>query len=289
MKTTVLALYGKSRQDDNLTGIMNFLAEARTMGFGLLCHRKFADYLRRSGVAESIIPEVFDGIPEADTAVSFGGDGTFLSTARRLCGTQIPIAGVNTGYLGYLAHFSIEEPMRLLLGIRDGKLKTQPRKLVSVSGEDIPADFICEAVNEIAVQKDDSASMINVHVEIDGYFLSDYRADGLIVSTATGSTAYNLSVGGPILQPELDCMVLSPVAPHSLTLRPIVVSGSSILRLTMSSRTGSYRLSVDGYSLTMKEGSVLEVKTAPYVVNLLTPDDDTFAASLREKLLWGRS
>lgn len=289
MKTTVLALYGKSRQEDNLTGIMNFLAEARTMGFGLLCHRKFADYLLRSGVDDVLIPEVFEGIPDADTAVSFGGDGTFLRTARRLCGTQIPIAGVNTGYLGYLAHFSIEEPLRLLQGIREGKLKTQPRKLVSVSGPGIPKDFICDALNEIAVQKDDSASMINVHVEIDGYFLSDYRADGLIVSTATGSTAYNLSVGGPILQPELDCMVLSPVAPHSLTLRPIVVSGSSVLRLTMSSRTGSYRLSVDGYSLTMKDGSVLELKRAPYVVNLLTPEDDTFAASLREKLLWGRS
>lgn len=131
--------------------------------------------------------------------------------------------------------------------------------------------------------------MINVHVELDGFFLADYRADGLIVSTATGSTAYNLSVGGPILQPGLDCMVLSPVAPHSLTLRPIVVAGESLLRLVMTSRTGSYRLSVDGYSCTMKEGSPLKLKTAPYVVNLLTPLDDTFAASLREKLLWGRS
>ncbi|MDE7096278.1 MAG: NAD(+) kinase, partial [Muribaculaceae bacterium] len=137
-------------------------------------------------------------------------------------------------------------------------------------------------------QKDDSASMINVHVELDGFYLADYRADGLIVSSATGSTAYNLSIGGPILQPELDCMVISPVAPHSLTLRPIVVAGSSVLRLSMSSRTGSYRLSVDGYSIAMKEGANLVLKAAPYTINLLTPHGDTFAASLREKLLWGR-
>lgn len=289
MEKSTLALYGKSRQDDNLTGIMNFMAEARKRGFSLLCHEKFASYLKRSGISADLIPKVFVGIPDAAVAVSFGGDGTFLRTARRLEGAEIPVAGVNTGHLGYLAHFTLDNPELLLEGICSGSLCIQPRNLISVSGEDIPSGFICDALNEVAVLKDDSASMINVHVELDGYFLADYRADGLIVSTATGSTAYNLSVGGPILQPGLDCMVLAPVAPHSLTLRPIVVAGESRLRLVMSSRTGSFRLSVDGYSCTMKEGSVLELKTAPYVVSLLTPQDDTFAASLREKLLWGRS
>lgn len=289
MKRTVLALYGKSRQDSNLSGIMKFMAEARSRGIGLLCHEKFAAYLSRFGENPDFIPPVFSGIPEADVAISFGGDGTFLRTARRLGSSGIPIAGVNTGNLGYLAHFSLDDPVLLLDGILNDNLLTQPRKLIEVSGDRIPDDFLCCALNEIALLKDDSASMINVHVELDGFFLADYRADGLIVSTATGSTAYNLSVGGPILQPELDCMVIAPVAPHSLTLRPIVVAGSSVLRLTMSSRTGKYRLSVDGYSVTMKEGTTLELKAAPYFVNLLTPHDDTFAASLREKLLWGRS
>ncbi len=288
MRRITLALYGKSRQDENLTGILNFVAEARKRGFGLLCHEKFAAYLSRFLENTDFIPQVFSGIPEADVAISFGGDGTFLRTARRLEATEIPIAGVNTGNLGYLAHFSIEDTYRLLDGIRDRSLQVQPRKLIKVSGDGIPQDFLCCALNEIAVQKDDSASMINVNVELDGFYLADYRADGLIISTATGSTAYNMSVGGPILQPELDCMILAPVAPHSLTLRPIVVAGSSVLRLVMSSRTGRYRLSVDGYSLTMKEGNALELKSAPYVVKLLSPHDDTFAASLREKLLWGR-
>lgn len=288
MRQKRLALYGKSRQDENLTGIMQFMAEARMRGFGLLCHEKFAAYLSRFGENPDFIPPVFSGIPDADVAISFGGDGTFLRTARRLEATEIPIAGINTGNLGYLAHFSLDDISLLLDGIQKKTLKIQPRKLIEVSGKGIPEDFLCCALNEIAVLKDDSASMINVNVELDGFFLADYRADGLIVSTATGSTAYNLSVGGPILQPELDCMVLSPVAPHSLTLRPIVVAGSSVLRLVMSSRTGSYRLSVDGYSVTMKDGDVLELKAAPYVVNLLSPRDDTFAASLREKLLWGR-
>ncbi len=288
MRRITLALYGKSRQDENLTGILNFVAEARKRGFGLLCHEKFAAYLSRFLENTDFIPKVFSGIPDADVAISFGGDGTFLRTARRLEATEIPIAGVNTGNLGYLAHFSIDDTDLLLDGIKKKTLKMQPRKLIEVLGKGIPSDFLCCALNEIALLKDDSASMINVNVELDGFFLADYRADGLIISTATGSTAYNLSVGGPIVQPEMDCMVLAPVAPHSLTLRPIVVAGSSVLRLSMTSRTGRYRLSVDGYSVTMKEGDVLELKAAPYVVNMLSPHNDTFAASLREKLLWGR-
>lgn len=289
MAAKTLALYGKSRQDENLTQIIEFLAEARKMGFGLLCHEKFADYLLRCNVGPALVPEVFAGIPDADAAISFGGDGTFLRTARRLQGKEIPIAGVNTGHLGYLAHFSLDNPRLLLEGIRDGFLKMQSRNMIAVEGDALPEGFICDALNEVAVMKDDSASMINVNVFLDGFFLADYQADGLIVSTATGSTAYNLSVGGPILQPGLDCMVLSPVAPHSLTLRPIVISGKSRLKLTMTSRTGSYRLSVDGYSCTLKEGDTLEVTPSPSRVLLLTPPDDTFASSLREKLLWGRN
>ena len=288
MRRQTIALYGKSRQDQNLTGIMNFMAEARRRGFGLLCHEKFAAYLSRFGENPDFIPPVFSGIPEADVAISFGGDGTVIRTARRLRGTHIPIAGINTGTLGYLAHFTLEEPETLLDGIKRNTLKRQSRRVIQVSGKEIPDDFVCCALNDIAVLKDDTASMINVNVELDGFFLADYRADGLIVSTATGSTAYNLSVGGPILQPELDCMVLAPVAPHSLTLRPIVIAGGSELRLYMTSRTGSYRLSVDGYSVTMRDKSVLNIKAAPYAVDLLTPHDDTFAASLREKLLWGK-
>lgn len=289
MRPTTLALYGKSRQDSNLSGIMKFMAEARKMGFGLLCHENFASYLSGFQDCKGLIPPVFSGVPDAGVAISFGGDGTFLRTARRLGNSGIPIAGVNTGNLGYLAHFSLEEVSALLEGVKSGTLKVQPRKLIEVEGASIPDDFLCCALNEIAVLKDDTASMINVHVDLDGFFLADYRADGLIVSTATGSTAYNLSVGGPILQPELDCMVIAPVAPHSLTLRPIVVAGDSVLRLTVASRSGSYRLSVDGYSVTMKEEACIMLKAAPYAVNLLSPCDDTFASSLREKLLWGRN
>lgn len=284
-----IALYGKSRQDENQTRIIQFMAEARRMGFSLVCHEKFADYLTHIGINENLIPDRFAGIPDADVAVSFGGDGTFLRTARRLEGKQIPIAGVNTGHLGYLAHFSLENPRQLLEGLLEGSLKTQPRQLLRVKSDALPSDFVCDALNEIAVMKDDSASMINVNVVLDGYYLADYRADGLIVSTATGSTAYNLSVGGPILQPDLNCMVISPVAPHSLTLRPIVISGNGRLTLQMSSRTGSFRLSVDGYSCTLKDGTTLEIESAPYEVTLLTPPDDTFSASLREKLFWGRN
>lgn len=287
-RVTKLALYGKSRQDDNLADILNLMAEARSMGFGLLCHVKFAAYLMRLGVDKSLIPPTFTDRPDAEAAISIGGDGTFLRTARRLGECGIPIAGVNTGNLGYLAHFKLEDAKELLTALSEGTLKVEWRRMLRVSGPDIPEDFICDALNEIAILKDDTSSMINTHVEIDGYFLSDYSADGLIASTATGSTAYNLSVGGPILQPGLDSMVLSPVAPHMLTLRPIVVSRKSVLRLTTESRSPSYRLSVDGYSCALPAGSTLEVTGSPVCVQLLTRPGETFASTLREKLLLGR-
>lgn len=288
MSESTLAIYGKSRQDEDLPGILNLLAEAREMGFSLLCHEKFAFYLRSLGVDPGVIPAEFSGVPQVEAAISVGGDGTFLRTARRLAGSNIPIAGVNTGHLGYLAHFSLADSRMLLEGLRDGSLHLNQRRMIRVSGNGIPDDFICDALNEIAVLKDDSASMINIHVELDGYYLADYRADGLVLSTPTGSTAYNLSAGGPILQPELDGMVLTPVAPHSLTLRPIVIGGSSELNFMMESRTGSYLLAVDGYCCVLNEETVLNLRVSPYNVWLLTPPGSTFASSLREKLLWGR-
>ena len=152
-----IALYGKSRQDENLTGIMNFMAEARMRGFGLLCHEKFATYLSRFGENPDFIPKVFTGIPDADAAVSFGGDGTVIRTARRLRGTGIPIAGINTGTVGYLAHFALADPELLLDGIKKNTLKKQSRRVIQGSGKGIPEDFVCCALNDIAVLKDDSA------------------------------------------------------------------------------------------------------------------------------------
>lgn len=130
-----LALYGKSRQDENLAGIARFMSEAVRMGFGLMCHEKFASYLAASGFPVESIPPEFSGIPEAEAAVSFGGDGTFLRTARRLGASRIPIAGVNTGSLGYLAHFSLDNPTMLLEGILSGTLDRRPRKLITVKGK----------------------------------------------------------------------------------------------------------------------------------------------------------
>lgn len=284
-----IALYGNSRQDKCIEGIRNYMAEAREAGFGLLCHHTFAAYLLKHGISEEELPPSFEGIPDADIAVSFGGDGTFLKTVRCIGNSRIPVAGVNTGHLGYLAHFSLSEPRQLLESLREGTTRTEWRKMLHVRGEHIPENFICRALNEISVLKDDSASMIETSVEIDGYHLADYLADGVIVSTATGSTAYNLSAGGPILQPNLDCMVLSPIAPHMLTLRPIVLSGNSTLRLTTKSRGKNYRLSVDGVSLSLPSGSSIDIEASPDPAGVLMRAEDTFASTLREKLLWGVS
>ena len=142
------------------------------------------------------------------------------------------------------------------------------------------------ALNEVAILKDETSSMIHIHTDLDGIFLADYSADGLIIATPTGSTGYNMSAGGPLLQPVMDAMVITPVAPHSLTQRPLVVSGGSRVTATTESRSSLYRVSVDGSSFTLPEGSTIEICRAPYCLNILTRPDGDFASTLRHKLTW---
>lgn len=159
--------------------------------------------------------------------------------------------------------------------------------LLEVSGEDIPADFWPYALNEVALLKEDSSSMIRIRTEIDSHFLTEYQADGLLISTPTGSTGYNLSVGGPIMQPTLGCCVLSPVAPHSLTMRPLAVSSDSSIRTRTVSRAGHFRLSLDGRSFILKSGSEICVTKADFELPVLRRKGADFASTLRHKLHWG--
>ena len=196
--------------------------------------------------------------------------------------------GINTGHLGFLASCSLDEPDYIADGLIEGYFKPERRELLQISGNDIPDGTWPYALNEVAILKDDTSSMINVSAELDGYHITDYLADGLLISTPTGSTGYNLSVGGAILQPTLDAWIVSPIAPHSLTMRPLVVAGDSEIRLTTNSRAEHYRVSLDGRSFTMKCGSGILVRRAGFHISLLRKPDEDFAKTLRNKLHWGK-
>lgn len=285
---TRLAVRGSRRQDSYLPRVAGLFARLLAAGFSLSVERRFAAYLSGHGLDLSGM-EVVDEVPDGTQAiVSLGGDGTMLRSAQWAAGRPLPVLGINTGHLGFLSHFSLDDCDMLPGLLRGGTLTGERRVALTVSGAGIPPGVWPYAFNEVTILKEETSSMITVHTTLDGYFLADYLADGLIMSTPTGSTGYSLSVGGPIVQPTLDCRVLSPIAPHSLTMRPLVVAGDAVVEATTTSRADTYRVSLDGRSFVMRCGTTLRVSRAPFALYILRRPGDNFARTLRDKLLWSR-
>ena len=216
-----------------------------------------------------------------------GGDGTFLKSAVRVGCKQIPLIGVNMGRLGFLADVLPGEVETALQAVFDGNYQIEEHTAIQITTEGGDFDGCHYALNDIAVLKRDVASMIGIDTCIDDSFLVTYQADGLIVSTPTGSTAYSLSNGGPIIVPQTRTLCLTPVAPHSLNIRPIVISDSSRIRLEVESRSHNYLVAVDGRSYTMHEGSSVTISRAPFMSRIVKPNGRRYFSSLREKMMWG--
>lgn len=286
-----IAIYGSKRQELFLDDISTLLRSIAERGDDIIMHSKLYAYLSEANATISL-----DGVEHtdsadfsADLALSIGGDGTFLRTAQWVADKEIPIVGVNTGHLGFLAPFSIGEAIAALHDNCLANYKIIDRCLLRL---DYPFGEINTwpyALNEVAFMKRDSASMIGADVRVDRLQLANYLCDGLIVATPTGSTGYNLSVGGPIVQPGLHNMILSPIAAHSLSMRPLVLDGNGVLEVKVTSRTSSYRISLDGRSLTMPCGASVFLSRAPFVIRTVQKPDYNFFATLRDKLLWGAS
>lgn len=287
--TNKVAIYGNRRQGPYLQALAEMFSHLSGLGFKVSVHSKFAGYLIDNNI-DLFGAEVIDELPD-DTGlvISIGGDGTFLRAARWVGKRETPILGVNTGHLGFLASCRLEEVGTMLGAICRGDVIIEKRMMLWVQSRGLPDGSWHYALNEVALLKEETSSMITVKTEINGRFLANYRCDGLIVSTPTGSTGYNLSAGGPILEPTIDCMTLSPVAPHTLTVRPLVVGGDSELELSVESRTGQFRLSLDDQSYLVCAGESVRVKRAGFVTNLVRRKDSTFSAILRDKLFWNRN
>ena len=289
-----VALYGSRHQDSHVDDIARLVVRLVEHGDSLVIHKKLYDYLvtnigdnfaRATAAAAVTVEQPAD----ADVALSIGGDGTFLRTAQWVADSEIPIIGVNTGRLGFLAPFTVAQAAETVIDKRLAGYKIQSRTLLRVDLPGGELDTWPYAINEVAVLKKDNASMITIAASIDRAPLADYLCDGLIVSTPTGSTGYNLSVGGPIVQPGSPSFILSPVAAHSLTMRPLVVDDSSLLTLRVTSRTPSFRISLDGRSLNLPCGTDIYLSRAPFVVNTICLPGHNFFDTIRRKLLWGAS
>lgn len=250
----------------------------------------FAASLKDQSVALPAEIVVAEELPDdAECVVSIGGDGTFLRTAQWVGKREVPILGINTGHLGFLASYSLDQMEELMDVVADNTATYERRMVLQVSCASMPEDFWPYALNEVSLLRGETASMVTVHAEVNGHFLADYMADGLVVATPTGSTAYNLSVGGPIMEPTLQCLVLSPIAPHSLTMRPLVIDGGSVVTLHADSRIDNSRVSLDGrYYNIPSDGSALEIRKADFEVVVMRRPNSQFARLLRNKLLWGQ-
>lgn len=283
-----IAVFGNTYQEQHLDKLLQLFERLSLRNAWVEMERSFYDYLCRMLPAPPKVNGIITGDDfNAAIALSIGGDGTFLRTAQRVGSKEIPVLGINTGHLGYLADVKVDEMDVGLDNLFNGEFRVENRTMIEVTSPEIMIDCWPYALNEVAILKQDTASMINMKASIDGAGLADYRADGLIISTPTGSTGYNLSVGGPIVAPSAPVWVISPVAAHSLTMRPLVVSDDSVVSVTTLSRTSSYRVSLDGRSVTLPVNTTIVMKRAPFVTKVVQRLDHRFVDTLRSKLLWG--
>lgn len=236
------------------------------------------------------LPDVAIVEPEAsDMALSIGGDGTFLRTAARVGSLGIPILGINAGHLGFLADVPLDELEGALKDILvEGHFTVEHRRLLHLDIAGCMQRYQLNALNEVAILKRDQSSMVSVSVWIDGVFLNQYDADGLVIATPTGSTAYAMSAGGPILEPQSHCWVIVPIAPHSLTTRPLVIRDSGVIDVEVRSRNNIYLVAIDGQTVHLTTESRLRLTKADHTVGVIRRPDHTFWDTLRCKLMWGR-
>lgn len=287
-KKPKFALFGNVFQERKCAAVQKFFAVAQELEAEIAISEQFHSFLSNNMLLEVPPCEIITGNDfAADYVVCMGGDGTFLDVASRVASKQIPIVGFNTGRLGFLASFSPENIEQALRDITDGNVNVEQHSVLCISCDEMQLkDYPC-ALNEIAILKHDIASMISIHTDINDDYLTTYQADGLIVSTPTGSTAYSLSVGGPIVAPQSNAMVLTPVAPHSLNMRPIVITDDCEVTLRVESRSHNFLISIDGRSQSYPENIHLHICKAPYHVNVVTRKGQSFFSTLRKKMMWG--
>jgi NAD+ kinase len=221
--------------------------------------------------------------------ISIGGDGTMLRAATYVRDKNIPILGINAGRLGFLATVQQESIETLLPLIFKNEYKVSSRTLLSLdyegmSNNDKDLDF---ALNEITISRKDTTSMITIEVKLDGDYLNAYWADGLIISTPTGSTGYSLSCGGPLLIPEVNSLVITPIAPHNLNARPLVIPDNTQLELKVSGRESHHLISLDSRIITVDIETTLHIRKTGFKINLVEFHEEKFTKTLRKKLLWG--
>lgn len=286
-----VAIYGQVYQDNALEYVIELLEELQRTAAVVVFEAQF--YRMLGGDATLGSYDTFtheEGLDNSfDLFVSFGGDGTILRAITYIRDLGIPIVGVNTGRLGFLSTFKKEEVRRVVTEFRAGAYHLVERSLVAVYADfDIPEfESMNFALNEVSVSRKDTTSMITIETYLNDEYLTSYWADGLIIATPTGSTGYSLSCGGPVITPTAQSLVITPIAPHNLNARPLVISDNTVIRLKVSGREQHHLVSLDSRIATIENGKELTVKKADFSIQMVEYTSESFLKTIRNKLLWG--
>ena len=285
-----VAVYGRKFTDNFAPYIQKFFDKLDSIGIGVVIYEPFLDYLKpRINISSKVKPftKNVEIINTAEFLFSVGGDGTFLDSTTFIRDSNIPIIGINTGRLGFLSGVSINEIETALEDVFSGKFALDQRSLLKVETENNLFGTNNFALNELTVHKKDSSSMVTINAFIEGDFLNSYWADGLIVATPTGSTAYALSCGGPIILPGSNNFEITPIAPHNLNVRPIVIPDDKVLTLKIEGRSQDFLVSLDPRSKTIDSSVELKISKNNFTINLARLHNENILGTIRNKLNWG--
>jgi len=285
-----VAIYGRKITKQTVPVFQQFLGLVEKMGWKAVVEAELKQQLvKKWGLA--VNAETFSSFLDfqtgIDMAFSIGGDGTFLKTVSFIRDSQVPILGINTGRLGFLANVGIDHLEEAVDLVRNKSFEYQLRSLLRVETERNLFGTENVALNELTVHKKDTSSMITVHAYLEEKYLNSYWADGLIVSTPTGSTAYSLSCGGPIITPGCQVHILTPIAPHNLNVRPVVVPDKMSVKLSVEGRDRNYLINLDGYSKSLRQEEEVVIRKAEYMINVVKFEGNNFLDTIRNKMHWG--
>ncbi|MDZ4839161.1 MAG: NAD kinase, partial [Bacteroidota bacterium] len=262
----------------------------KSAGINFIINSEGADFLEKTGLSEELLTysspqDLHNNLPQM--LISMGGDGTLLETLYYVKKTKTPVLGINLGRLGFLTHATDSQIIKVVDCIKSGKYKIEERSVLKINNEHHLFEANSFALNDFTIHKRDTGSMIIVDTYLNGEYFTNYWADGVIVATPTGSTAYSLSCGGPIIFPETNSLVITPVAPHNLSMRPIIVPDSSVISFRVRGRGESHMVSLDSRFTVVEYNHEIGVQIADFKFQLVRLGNFSFIETLREKLKWG--
>ncbi len=285
-----IAVYGRSASEENCRALQHLCHLMAEHNLDIIVHEEFMNEVRENGTTITCSYDTFQSFDSIDLpsyVLSIGGDGTLLNTADLVKNSGIPVVGINTGRLGFLANFTVDQLPDIITTLQSGSYDSDLRSLLQIECNKELFDGDNYALNEFTIQKRDPSAIIKVHAYLNGEFLSSYWSDGVIVSTPTGSTGYSLSAGGPIIMPDTSSFVITPIAPHNLNLRPIVIADSAELTLKIGAHRGSSYCTIDSKHWEIESNYEFLIKKADYKINIVRPLHQSFINTLKNKLMWG--